>query len=76
MPEICRFLGIVVYILYDEGAVASVARECGDFQVCVRETAGELKPLPTKGGIVLVLGFDAPHLRLPSGLGEKGVLST
>ena len=40
MPEICRFLGIVVYMLYDDHRPPHFHAEYGDYRVIVEINSG------------------------------------
>ncbi len=49
MPEICRFLGIVIGIFYSEHGVAHFHAVYGEHEISVEVEAGKVRGDPAKG---------------------------
>jgi len=61
MPELCRFLGIVVYMLYDDHRPPRFHAEYGEYRVSVEIETGVVEGRFPRRALAALLEWTAEH---------------
>jgi len=61
VPEICRFLGIVIYMLYDDHSPPHFHAEYGDYKIAIDIVSGVVEGRFPRRALSAVMEWHAMH---------------